>query len=145
MMNDFLFYCREALASWLDKHLLRDTDWWEKRVLNALSIHQRIEVESLGDCSLHDMDIWMLTRVILGSWNDVAVFMRSPAEAKALLDYMRDMRNGWSHVSTEPASKNDAIEDFRTIRDFLEIFDGDPRHIYEVKNYIKELEEKIRR
>ena len=113
-MKEYLERLTPFFAKWLDTHLVKDDDWWEKLVLMVLSENQRRMI--LGKSELSALDMPELLRIADKNWYSMShkyAFSQTVRDSIGCMMSLYHRLNCGANISLETDLK--LIYDFGTL------------------------------
>ena len=130
----------KELCGFLQTYLPQDTeDWWDTRVIPALTDNQRRFASAKTSRRLTDLDFAGLLRVLDYNWKDLAPHVSEPSDALEVIGDMQLLRNRWSHRDQETMRPRLLRRHFDTVLLFLQTFSNNSELIQRVRQDVAEL------
>ncbi|PKO19900.1 helicase [candidate division BRC1 bacterium HGW-BRC1-1] len=124
----------EQLAIFIERVLppLFD-DWWNKAVLNTLSLHQKRRLEQCNITSMSGLDLAGLLRVLDQNWYQISNSLNLTSEARHFVKEMQTVRNHWAHANTEGFPVDDIYRDLDTLQRFAVVIGADDNLVQDLR------------
>lgn len=104
-----------------------DANWWERCVLDRLSIQQRRLVDERQVKTLEGLDLAGLLRVLDQNWYDINSSRVLPGEARNWLKEAQSIRNRWAHLPPDGLRPEDAYRDVDTLLRLMSVLGAEPQ------------------
>lgn len=108
------------LASCLVEHLQAklpslDANWWQRSVIDRLSIPQQRIAEEKRLTTLASLDLACLLRIFDQNWHELNAATRLPPESRNWLKEAQSIRNRWAHLPPSGLPPEDRYRDADTV------------------------------
>ncbi len=98
-MQDVLLHLGQALVTFLQRTLPPiNSNWWDRCVLDRLSIQQRRRAEERQVTTLSGLDLAGLLRVLDQNWYEISTAHALANEARNWLKEAQSIRNRWAQA-----------------------------------------------
>lgn len=121
-MNNLIHVATTELVRFLAKYLPAISDeWWEKYVVDRLSLQQQRMVQERNYRKLEQLDLAALLRVLDQNWFELSGSLRLPREGRHWVKELQTVRNKWAHASMEQTTPDETFRDIDTLYRLLDM------------------------
>jgi superfamily II DNA or RNA helicase len=129
-MHQELRLATGELAIFLEKNLPScSDDWWDSRVVDRLSFHQRRIADEKRYTTLQQLDLAALLRVLDQNWFELSDLLIFPREGRNWVKELQTIRNKWAHLSAEDTPPTEVYRDADTLARLLLLIGAGPQSI----------------
>ena len=115
-MIDLIRVATAELARFLTAKLPEvSTNWWQKNVLDRLTIQQQRSARECGWRTMQQFDLAALQRVFDQNWNELASTFDLPREGRNWVKELQTVCNRWATSSAKAIPADDIFRDADTI------------------------------
>jgi len=130
----FLQKVTPFLAAYLESVLpILSKDWWNQKVVPVFMDDQRRQMELRKNTRLASFDLAALLRIFDWNWREISFRKNLTPEIRNYLKDMQNLRNRWSHPSSEGISVDDEYRDLDTIQRFATAIGADDNFLQEIR------------